>query len=243
MLTHKKQKKAFYRKVLAARFDLLNNPRIFKFKKKKWRRFKFFAKLRLKYFKRYRFRDQARMYVNKFASRGNSFKKSFRNYMGRAKGIQLMYGGFKKKCFKRVISAKQPENRKRVMQNDNINTLLQFEKRVDSVLYKTHFCKTIRQAQQMVHHGHVKLNGCGIRIPSVKLKFKDQISISQKSKMKDIVRTNLMSSKFWPTPPPYLKVNYRTLHVINISNDRTREIFFARFNLRIDVVKNNARFK
>jgi small subunit ribosomal protein S4 len=40
------------------------------------------------------------------------------------------------------------------------------EKRLDAVLYSTGFAKTRRQARQFVNHGHVRVNGTKVDIPS-----------------------------------------------------------------------------
>ena len=102
MVLKKNYRKPFYKSLLNSRTNILNNSKIFYLKKKKWEKFKFFAKKRLKFFKRYRFRDQKKLLVNRFAHRGNSFKKDFKFYLTKLKIIQLKYGSIKKKNSKKL---------------------------------------------------------------------------------------------------------------------------------------------
>jgi len=238
----KSHKKPFYKELLTIQYNLLNKLTLLKLKKKKWKRFQFFSKLKLRFFKRYRFQDQSRMYVTKFTGFGNKFKKYFKNYLIKSKRLKVMYGGFKKKGFKKAMAQKPWKCKKRNI-NNNISTLLNLEQRLDSILYKVSFCKTVKQAKQFICHGHVLVNDKFVRIPSLKLKPRDRISISTKNQSRSIVKLNIVSSRLWPLPPSYLKVNYRTLDIINLSNNINHEVLFFKHNTKIGEIINNAKFK
>lgn len=61
-------------------------------------------------------------------------------------------------------------------------TLLQLlERRLDNVVFRSGFAPTIPAARQLVQHGHVRLNGKKVNIPSIRLKVGDEISLKQSS--------------------------------------------------------------
>ena len=72
LLKKKRRYKPFYKQFLRLRINIQNRRKLFKFKKKKWVKFQFYSKRTLKFFKRYKFKDQFRLFVNKFSSKGNS---------------------------------------------------------------------------------------------------------------------------------------------------------------------------
>src|SRR6185437_10085682 len=51
------------------------------------------------------------------------------------------------------------------------------ETRLDNVVYRIGFSRTLRGARQLVSHGHICLNGCRVNIASVNLRPGDHISI------------------------------------------------------------------
>jgi len=56
------------------------------------------------------------------------------------------------------------------------------ERRIDVVVYRAKFVPTIFAARQFVSHGHVKVNGRRVTIPSLRLKAGDAIEVVEKSK-------------------------------------------------------------
>lgn len=61
-------------------------------------------------------------------------------------------------------------------------TLLQLlERRLDNVVFRSGFAPTIPAARQLVQHGHIRLNGKKVNIPSIRLKVGDEISLKQSS--------------------------------------------------------------
>lgn len=61
------------------------------------------------------------------------------------------------------------------------NLLCLLERRVDNVLYRLKLASSIKQARQMVVHGHVCLNGAKIKSPSMLLKEGDSVSFSERT--------------------------------------------------------------
>ena len=60
------------------------------------------------------------------------------------------------------------------------------ECRLDNLVYRLGFANSIRQARQMVVHGHILVNGKKVDIPSFAVQVGDEVSLREKS------RTNVM---------------------------------------------------
>jgi len=72
------------------------------------------------------------------------------------------------------------------------------------VILRLGFALTQRQARQLVSHGHVKLNGRRLDVPSAQVKPEDTIELSDKAKNFVYVNEAIQLS---PDPPPYLYRN------------------------------------
>ena len=62
---------------------------------------------------------------------------------------------------------------------DNMLSLL--ELRLDNVVYRLGLAKTRRMARQVVSHGHIRVNGQKVDIPSYQVKVGDVITLRQRS--------------------------------------------------------------
>src|ERR687884_2301180 len=62
---------------------------------------------------------------------------------------------------------------------DNLLQLL--ECRLDNVVYRAGFARTRRHARQLVTHGHFKVNGKKVDIPSYQVAAHDVVDVRQKS--------------------------------------------------------------
>jgi len=61
------------------------------------------------------------------------------------------------------------------------------ERRLDAVIYRAKFVPTVFAARQFVSHGHVKVNGRRVTIPSYRCKPGDLIEVKEKSKQLALV--------------------------------------------------------
>ncbi len=72
------------------------------------------------------------------------------------------------------------------------------ETRLDNLTYRMGFASSIRQARQMVVHGHILLNDKKINIPSYAVKVGDTLTLREKSKdielFKDNFENNFLNS-------------------------------------------------
>ncbi len=60
--------------------------------------------------------------------------------------------------------------------------LQMLESRLDAVILRAGMARTIYQARQMVSHGHYRVNGQKVNIPSYQLRIGDKITVREKSK-------------------------------------------------------------
>lgn len=93
--------------------------------------------------------------------------------------------------------------------NNNIShdaaLYLFLEDRMDSILFRSGFAKTIIQARQMVSHGHFLLNGKKHNIPSTFLKVGDKITLKPKLKDSPLYAGATVSKTF--KAPSWIKVD------------------------------------
>jgi small subunit ribosomal protein S4 len=68
------------------------------------------------------------------------------------------------------------------------------EMRLDNVVYHLGYANTRAAARQIVAHGHVKVNGCKVDIPSYALKVNDVIEIKDSSASRQMANTNMEMS-------------------------------------------------
>ena len=71
------------------------------------------------------------------------------------------------------------------------NLFLLLERRLDNVVYRLRFASSRSQARQIVTHGHIRVNGKKINIPSYLIKANDEISIAEKSRSMTLVKDSL----------------------------------------------------
>jgi small subunit ribosomal protein S4 len=80
----------------------------------------------------------------------------------------------------------------------------QLETRLDAVMLRLGFALSQRQARQLVSHGHVRVDGRRVDVPSAQVKAGQTIELSDKAKSFIYVREAIELS---PDPPPYLYRN------------------------------------
>ena len=208
--------KPFYKQFLRLRQNVQNKPKIFKFNKEKWKRFQLYSKKQLKFYKRFKLKDPFKLTVTKFTSKGNSFQKNFRNSLHKRKIFSLFYGGLKQKYFKKHFNIINKAKRHKLSKFNNFrhNLLKFFESRLDIVLYRAKFSLSVRSARQLIKHGHVMVNKSVVRTHSYILKTDDLIEISPNIKSRNLIKSSIDGSNFWPLPPKYLVINYNSLQII-----------------------------
>ncbi len=80
----------------------------------------------------------------------------------------------------------------------------QLETRLDAVVLRLGFAQTMRQARQLVSHGHVLLDGKRVNVPSARVRENATIEVTGKAKNFVSVREAV---EVTPEPPSYLYRN------------------------------------
>jgi small subunit ribosomal protein S4 len=93
--------------------------------------------------------------------------------------------------------------------NTGENFIGMLESRMDSVVYRLNLAPTIFSARQLVTHGHIKLNGKKVNIPSQRLKEGDVIELKDSSKQIPLIMGS--TSKSSRTVPDYLVLDQATM--------------------------------
>ena len=127
-------------------------------------------------------------------------------------GTQLMakqklkgyYGNIGEKQFRRYY---QDATRRKGDTAENLISLL--ERRLDMVVYRMKFVPTIFAARQFVNHGHIRVNGQKVNIPSYMVKDGDVIEVKEKSRELPVV----LDAQALPERdvPEYMAVDFKTM--------------------------------
>ncbi|MEL6983499.1 MAG: 30S ribosomal protein S4 [Actinomycetota bacterium] len=83
------------------------------------------------------------------------------------------------------------------------NMLRFLELRLDNVIYRSGWASTRPQARQFVSHGHVKVNGKRVNVPSYRVRKGDVVEVKDKTRENPIVQWN--KDVLDRTPPPWLE--------------------------------------
>lgn len=99
--------------------------------------------------------------------------------------IKAYYGIFEKQ-FRRYM--RKSEKSKEVT---GTALLKQLECRLDNLVYRIGFGRSIRQARQFVNHGHILVNGKPVDIPSYSVKQGDVVTVREQSRNIDKIMANI----------------------------------------------------
>jgi small subunit ribosomal protein S4 len=75
----------------------------------------------------------------------------------------------------------------RMKGDSGANMIGLLERRLDAVIYRAKFVPTVFAARQFVNHGHIKVNGRRVTIPSYRVKVGDVIEVKEKSRQLPLV--------------------------------------------------------
>lgn len=98
-------------------------------------------------------------------------------------GIQLLekqrlraYYEVMEKQFRRYVKAAMKDT-----ETTGVALVKKLECRLDNLVYRLGFASSIRQARQMVVHGHIRVNGKKVDIPSFAVSVGDAVALREKS--------------------------------------------------------------
>ncbi len=124
-------------------------------------------------------------------------------------GLQLMakqklkgyYGNITEKQFRRVY-----DDASRAKGNTAETLIGLLERRLDAVVYRAKFVPTVFAARQFVNHGHVKVNGKRVNIPSYRLRDGDVVEVRDRSKQMTVLLEAVDSQE--RDVPDYVEVDH-----------------------------------
>ena len=70
----------------------------------------------------------------------------------------------------------------RMKGDSGANMIGLLERRLDALIYRAKFVPTVFAARQFVNHGHIKVNGRRVTIPSFRVKVGDLVEVKDKSR-------------------------------------------------------------
>ena len=114
------------------------------------------------------------------------------------------YGNISEKQFLRTY---KEATRMKGDASENLIGLL--EQRLDAVIYRAKFVPTVFAARQFINHGHIKVNGRRVNIPSYRVRPGDQIEIREKSKQLAIVLESVQLAE--RDVPEYIDVDHNKM--------------------------------
>jgi len=100
--------------------------------------------------------------------------------------IKAYYGLFEKQFVRYIEKAMKSR------EITGIALLKLLECRLDNLVYRIGFASSIRQARQMVSHGHILVDGKKVDIPSYGVKVDSVISLSEKQRNNEMVVFNFL---------------------------------------------------
>src|SRR5215831_2861718 len=71
------------------------------------------------------------------------------------------------------------------------NLLVLLERRLDNIVYRFGFANDHAQARQLVRHGHFKVNGKRVNIPSYLVRTGDIVEVTEKSRKVKVIEDSL----------------------------------------------------
>ena len=101
----------------------------------------------------------------------------FGNQLNEKQKLKGYYGEISERQFRRIY---KEAVRRKGDTSENLVGLL--ESRLDTVIYRMGVAPTIFAARQFVNHGHVRVNGRKVNIPSFLVEEGDEVEVKEKSK-------------------------------------------------------------
>ena len=116
--------------------------------------------------------------------------------------LKAYYGNINERQFRNIYK------KATMLKGDTSENLIGLlERRLDAVIYRAKFATTIFSARQLINHGHVKVNGKRVNIPSYSVKDGDEISLKDGSKEINIVQESIVSQE--REIPEYIEVDVK----------------------------------
>lgn len=114
------------------------------------------------------------------------------------------YGNITEKQFRGIYAEAS-----RLRGNTAENLIGLLERRLDALVYRAKFVPTVFAARQFVSHGHVKVNGQRVTIPSYRLKAGDVVEVREKSRDMGLVLEAVQLPE--RDVPDYIEIDHKKM--------------------------------
>ncbi|MGI9385306.1 MAG: 30S ribosomal protein S4 [Methyloligellaceae bacterium] len=114
------------------------------------------------------------------------------------------YGNINEKQFKAIYREAE-----RLKGDTSENLIGLLERRLDAVIYRAKFVPTVFAARQFVNHGHVKVNGRRVNIPSYRCRVGDMVEVKEQSRDLGLVIEAVQSAE--RDVPDYIDADHSKL--------------------------------
>jgi small subunit ribosomal protein S4 len=110
------------------------------------------------------------------------------------------YGNISERQFRSIY-----QEARRLKGDTGANMVGLLERRLDAVVYRAKFVPTVFAARQFINHGHVKVNGRRVNIPSYLVRVGDVVEVKEASKqMALVLEARALGER---DVPDYIEVN------------------------------------
>lgn len=130
------------------------------------------------------------------------------------------YGNISEKQFRRYY---QEAVRRKGDTGENLVEIL--ERRLDAVVYRMKFVPTVFSARQIVNHGHVRVNGKRVNIPSYQVRDGDVVELGDKAKTMALVLEAIQSAE--RDVPDYVEVDFNALKGAFVRGPKLADVPYA----------------
>ena len=186
----------------------------YNFKKKKWQKLIFYILKHNRFDNQYyKLFDQN---IYNATTYSDNFSNNFKRNLKIKQQFKTFYGYLKNNYYFKIIKQKN--------QKGTLNMLNLLEKRLDVILVRSNFALSLKNAQQIILHGHVFVNNIIIKKKSFLLKKGDKITVNTKNHK--LLEYYILNSLMWPIYPKYLQINYSTLQILIIDKIKPNNNFY-----------------
>jgi len=138
------------------------------------------------------------------ASKGKKKLSDYGTQLRAKQKLKAYYGNITEKQFFKLY-----EEARRMKGDNSENLIALLESRLDAVLYRMCVVPTVFAARQFVNHGHVRVNGKRVNIPSFQVSEGDVVELKEKSKQLALVLESVASPE--RDVPEYIDMDSKAL--------------------------------
>ena len=120
--------------------------------------------------------------------------------------MKFYYGNMNERQFRNVY--RKARNKKG---NTSENLIGFLERRLDIIIYRAKFATTVFSSRQLINHGHIRVNGRKVNIPSYLINEKDTIEVRDKSKEMTMIVGSLVNKE--RDIPDYIQMDEKSKKV------------------------------